>query len=186
MLWPGAQLVPPAMGMVADHEPLAQRWKDVPPMQFHAPSLVQGPVMAPAEEPVVVPEELGGALPVPAGVEGEAAAGAEEAALGTDMGVATTLEVGAAPSPPAAEEAGLEPVPEPEPESDVGAEPEAALLGEPEPEPEPSPPAAEVATGVLPPAADEAPPVEPPLPPPLLPPVSVAPLGTQLEPWTLA
>jgi hypothetical protein len=33
--------VPGATAWTADQAPLAQRWKEVPSMQFHAPSLVQ-------------------------------------------------------------------------------------------------------------------------------------------------
>lgn len=55
------QLVPAAMGISADHAPDAQRWNEDPPMQFHAPSSVQGVPAANAEPP---PEP---GVPVPAG-----------------------------------------------------------------------------------------------------------------------
>jgi hypothetical protein len=52
---PGVQLVPPAMGVTTDHCPLAHRWNEFPSMQFHVPSLVQGPLCVPAAD--VAPEE---------------------------------------------------------------------------------------------------------------------------------
>lgn len=56
-LTPAVQLVPAAMAISTDHMPLAQRWKDEPPMQFHWPSLVH------AVPGVNRPAEL---VPVPA------------------------------------------------------------------------------------------------------------------------
>ena len=46
------QLVPDAMTVTLLHIPLAQRWKLLPPMQFHKPSEVHAPVR-PAPLPVV-------------------------------------------------------------------------------------------------------------------------------------
>ena len=43
---PGVQAVPTATCMRADQVPLAHCWKYVPPMQFHSPSVVHGPVRA--------------------------------------------------------------------------------------------------------------------------------------------
>ena len=57
-LSPAVQTVPGATGWTADQVPEAQRCQDVPPMQFHAPSLVQTvPVsLAPTEE--LLPEPV--------------------------------------------------------------------------------------------------------------------------------
>jgi hypothetical protein len=85
---PGLQLVPAAMGIVALQAPLAQRWKAVPPMQFQAPSSVQGVPAAKvpaAEEPV----------PVPVPVEEAADVVAEPAPESADL-VAVVSVVGAA------------------------------------------------------------------------------------------
>jgi len=66
-------LVPPATCWTTLHDPEAQRWNEVPPMQFHIPSLVQGPVKA---------------EPEPAGVAGAAEGSAEGAAGGAAEGAA--------------------------------------------------------------------------------------------------
>jgi hypothetical protein len=47
---PTVQEVPDARGWTGDQAPLAQRWYEVPPMQFQFPSVVQGPESAPAVE----------------------------------------------------------------------------------------------------------------------------------------
>jgi hypothetical protein len=47
---PTVQEVPDASGWTGDQAPLAQRWYEVPPMQFQFPSVVQGPESAPAVE----------------------------------------------------------------------------------------------------------------------------------------
>jgi hypothetical protein len=73
--------VPGAMGMTGDHWPEAQRWKEVPSMQFQAPSLVQGPELAPVEGvegPEPEPEPVLGAG---AGAAVVVAGGATEAVL---------------------------------------------------------------------------------------------------------
>ena len=91
-------LVPEAMGWTMDQEPLAHCWNELPPIQFHSPSVVQGPVSAPLED--VEPEEDD---PVDAGAA-ELATGAEEATEGAatdDAGCedATGAEVGAVLDP---------------------------------------------------------------------------------------
>ncbi len=85
---PGEQLVPAAMDKTADHWPDAQRWNEVPEMQFQAPSSVQAPFCAPVAVPADGVLELGG------GVAGEAAGGvtAEEAG-GVAEGVAGADDV---------------------------------------------------------------------------------------------
>jgi hypothetical protein len=40
-LTPDVHVVPAAIDCTADHMPDAQRWNELPPMQFHAPSSVQ-------------------------------------------------------------------------------------------------------------------------------------------------
>lgn len=54
---PAVQVVPAATCMIADQAPLAHCWKEVPPMQFHSPSVVQGlpAVWAPTAPVVPVP-----------------------------------------------------------------------------------------------------------------------------------
>ena len=54
---PVVQVVPAASCCTVDQVPLAHCWNDVPPIQFHSPSVEQGP-LRPDPEPVV---------PVPAG-----------------------------------------------------------------------------------------------------------------------
>ena len=105
------QDVPPAIGVTGDQAPLAQRWKEDPPIQFHIPSWVQAPVMAPAP---LVPEELD----PPAGAGLAADGAADGAATGAELGigVATTELVAGIPlkmppvavAPAAAEVAGAE------------------------------------------------------------------------------
>ena len=58
---PAVQTVPGATGWTADQVPEAQRCQDVPPMQFHAPSLVQGvpASLASTEEPLPEPVVAG-------------------------------------------------------------------------------------------------------------------------------
>lgn len=94
------------MGCTADHAPLAQRWKDVPPIQFHMPSVVQAPVKPPVEplEPVepVVSEELepdgaaGATLAAALGLSDETAIGATE---GAPVAVTAVGEAAAALDP---------------------------------------------------------------------------------------
>jgi hypothetical protein len=43
--------VPPGIAITTDHSPDAQRWKEVPPRQFHIPSVLQAPVKAAVAEP---------------------------------------------------------------------------------------------------------------------------------------
>ena len=74
------QVVPAATCWTTDQAPLAHCWKDVPPMQFHMPSVVQA---VPAAIAVPEPE-----VPVLAGVDAElaevAATGAAELAATDD------------------------------------------------------------------------------------------------------
>ena len=103
---PALQLVPPAMAWTADHWPEAQRWKLVPPIQFHAPSFVHAPVKPPpvVPEPVVDPVEPEDGAAAAADVAGGAAAAveattgaAEEAAL--EVGTGATETPAALPPP---------------------------------------------------------------------------------------
>jgi hypothetical protein len=64
-LWPGVHEVPAGMAMTTDHAPEAQRWNEVPPRQFHIPSVLQGPVKA----AVVGPEDVEFEAGVAVGVE---------------------------------------------------------------------------------------------------------------------
>lgn len=78
------QVVPEAMGMMADQAPEAHRWKLEPPMQFQFPSFVQAPVRPPPTPPA------GGAL------EGAGGAAPPDVAAGgglTLVGVADTTGV---------------------------------------------------------------------------------------------
>jgi hypothetical protein len=77
--WPAVHVVPAAICMVADQTPLAQRWNEVPPIQFHWPSGVQAPLRVPLldEEPEAL-DELAGLAAGAAGEE-EMDAGAGEA-----------------------------------------------------------------------------------------------------------
>ena len=54
--WPALHSVPEASCCTTDHWPDAQRWKELPPIQFQAPSVLQEPVKAPALE---LPEDEG-------------------------------------------------------------------------------------------------------------------------------
>src|SRR5688572_4416482 len=76
-LMPGAQLVPAAMGITTDHWPEAQRWYWLPPIQFQAPSLEQGPDWTPAAEPEPDPDPgpLASESPLPESGLGAASAG---------------------------------------------------------------------------------------------------------------
>lgn len=90
------------MGITADQAPLAQRWNDVPPMQFHAPSFEQVPVRLPAVEVEELPPAEaaeGAALATGDAAEGAAAAGddaAEGAAAAGTAAVPVAAEAGAA------------------------------------------------------------------------------------------
>jgi hypothetical protein len=78
---PAVQVVPAASCWTTDHVPLAHCWNEVPPIQFHCPSVVQAePAVIAEPEPVV---------PVLAGADEETGAGAPEA-----TGVGTTLTTG--------------------------------------------------------------------------------------------
>ena len=58
----------PFMGMATDQAPEAHRWKLEPSMQFHSPSLEQGPVCRPVEDPPLAGAGAGGEeTPVPVG-----------------------------------------------------------------------------------------------------------------------
>ena len=60
----------PFMGMATDQAPEAHRWKLEPSMQFHSPSLEQGPVCRPVEDPPLAGAGAGGEeTPVPVGPE---------------------------------------------------------------------------------------------------------------------
>lgn len=74
---PAVQEVPAASCMTTDQVPLAHCWYEVPPMQFHSPSVVQAVPAAMAEPAPVVP-----VLPVLAAVD-EDATGVEALALET-------------------------------------------------------------------------------------------------------
>lgn len=78
---PAEQVVPAASCWTTDHVPLAHCWKEVPPMQFHSPSVVQAePAVIAVPDPVV---------PVLAGADDETGAGALDA-----TGVGTALTTG--------------------------------------------------------------------------------------------
>jgi hypothetical protein len=77
MDWPPEQDVPAATGWTTDHAPLAHCWKEVPPMQLNMPSLVQGPLKAPALEEVLEVPEAG----VVAAADSTGAAAEEDAAM---------------------------------------------------------------------------------------------------------
>lgn len=78
--------VPAAICITSDQTPLAQRWKDVPPMQFHMPSGLQAPLRAPLMEPELF-DEGAGELDGTTGAAGEDAAVADGSgeAVGTKM-----------------------------------------------------------------------------------------------------
>jgi hypothetical protein len=86
---PDLQVVPADTAMTVDQAPLAHCWNDVPPIQFHIPSVVQAvpAVKAPAVEVV----------PVLAGVDAEAtgveATGATDEALGEEDTTGAGAEV---------------------------------------------------------------------------------------------
>jgi hypothetical protein len=64
---PAVQTVPEAICVAADHWPLAQRWKEVPAMQFHCPSSLQAPLKVlelPLELVLLEDEEATGAASV--------------------------------------------------------------------------------------------------------------------------
>jgi len=69
---PEVQLVPAASSCTTDQVPLAHCWKEVPPTQFHSPSVVQAVPAAMAEPDPLVPV----LVPVLAGVD-EVATGVE-------------------------------------------------------------------------------------------------------------
>ena len=86
-LSPAVQTVPWAIGCTADQAPLAHCWKELPPIQFHSPSVVQAPVKAPAVDVVgdVVPDGAAAGAEEASGAAADDADGAELA-----TGVATT------------------------------------------------------------------------------------------------
>lgn len=96
------QEVPEAISWVADHTPEAQRWKDVPEMQFHAPSSLHEPLKAPELEELEEPEleleleleegEAGIAAEV---ADGAAGSGADEADVEAGAGSAAWVDAGA-------------------------------------------------------------------------------------------
>lgn len=88
-LWPVLHWVPVANCWTTDHWPDAQRWNEVPPMQFQVPSVEHEPFRAPSLE---LPEEGGvdGAASVADGAAGSGAA----AELGC-AGASLTLGAGA-------------------------------------------------------------------------------------------
>jgi hypothetical protein len=106
--------------MAADHTPLAQRWKEVPAMQFHSPSLLQEPLRVPELEPELLEDEEGtGAAWVDEGAESGTVGALVSAGADEDVGAGAAEEVSVGALLAADEE------PEPEPEE-----------AEPEPEPE--------------------------------------------------
>lgn len=89
------QVVPAAICITADQTPLAQRWKEVPPMQFHIPSGLQAPLRAPLLE-LESFDEGAGELDGTTGAAGEDAAVADASgeAVGTKMPGATVWLAG--------------------------------------------------------------------------------------------
>jgi len=89
---PAVQLVPAASCCTTDQVPLAHCWKEVPPIQFHIPSVVQAVPAAMAEPDPLVPV----LVPVLAGVEEDAtgveAIDATGAALETGATVAIVAD----------------------------------------------------------------------------------------------
>ena len=83
--------------MTADQLPLAHRWNDDPPMQFHWPSGLQA---VPGAKPPELPPPLAGALPL-LGVEGTLGAAGTSGVVGgfTTTGGEAGAPVGAV-SPP--------------------------------------------------------------------------------------
>ncbi len=73
-------VVPADTSITADHCPLAHRWKDVPPMQFHSPSVVQAVPTA-----IAVPVPV---VPVLAGLDDEATTDAAALDAGEATGAA--------------------------------------------------------------------------------------------------
>lgn len=100
---PAVQVVPAATGMIADQVPLAHCWKEVPPMQFHSPSLVQGLPAVWAPTVPVVPVLAGGAAEATdeaAGADPFDAAGAAEGAAVADGDASLAAEETVAKTPP--------------------------------------------------------------------------------------
>ena len=105
-LCPAVHEVPAAIWMIADHMPLAQRWKEVPPTQFQSPSLLHA--VPAAWAPAALPEL--GVLPPPLPEDGDDCTGAGATATELEAGglagagaAATELEATgvAAGAPPA-------------------------------------------------------------------------------------
>jgi hypothetical protein len=137
--------VPVDMGWATDQVPEAQRWKAVPEIQFHWPSVLQLPVRAPETEPESDPDSEPEDEEVVAG----AGAGAVEdtgtgsgALDGVDSGTgATDTETAAEALSAGAEEEPDELEPESEPELEEPAEtvmPEPPKVGVPVQASEPS------------------------------------------------
>ena len=96
------QIVPAAICCTADHVPLAQRWNNVPPMQFHSPSVEQ------AEPGVCAPDTVEAGALEAAGVAADVATGVvdgvmdivEEIVTGALGGDAAPLTEMVAKTPP--------------------------------------------------------------------------------------
>jgi hypothetical protein len=100
--WPGVHEVPSASGITTDQVPLAHCWNELPPTQFHIPSVVQE--VPAATEPSADPVPLGGAaatvLEAAAGLAAGVVAGRLSAdGLGVDEAAA---EVGTVAKTPGA------------------------------------------------------------------------------------
>jgi hypothetical protein len=76
--------VPAATDCTADHVPLAHCWKEVPPMQFHIPSVVHAPVNADPDP--VVPVLAGAGVDVTGDSVGCDTAGLEATTAGAEVG----------------------------------------------------------------------------------------------------
>lgn len=100
---PAVQVVPAATCMIADQAPLAHCWKEVPPMQFHSPSVVQGLPAVWAPTAPLVPVLAGGAAEATdeaADADPFDAAGAAEGAAVADGDALLAAEETVAKTPP--------------------------------------------------------------------------------------
>jgi len=93
VLKPEVHSVPAAMAMTTDHWPLAQRWYEDPPRQFHSPSAVQAPDKA-SEVDVVEDDELaaGAELATTEAAAADVTAGATEVAATVAPDAATVAK----------------------------------------------------------------------------------------------
>ena len=84
------QEVPAGIAITTDHAPDAQRWKEVPPRQFHMPSVLQGPVKVPVVEPEN--EEAGDGAALGAETDASTEVAREEAVFAAAAGVVAATE----------------------------------------------------------------------------------------------